>query len=346
MKKIGFLSFGHWSPARGSRVRTAEESLKQAVGLAVASEKIGIDGAYFRVHHWANQQMAPIPLLATIAAKTTRLEVGTGVIDMRYESPLYLAEESAQLDILSDQRLQLGISRGSPETADRGYRYFGHVPEGSDADMARDHTAQFLRAIEGEGIAAPNPQMVGGTGRLRLTPYSPGLRQRIWWGAGTRDTAIWAASKGMQLMSSTLLLEDRGIPFDQLQLEQIEAFLQTWDEAGWDWDPQTSVSRSIVPLIDEESIMYFGDGGHGETVGFLDGHNSRFGPSFVGTPEQLAEDLSHDVALAKADMVLVTVPNQLGVEYNARQLAAIYKIGTELGWNDGTAAQVAQGLDG
>lgn len=131
---------------------------------------------------------------------------------MRYESPLYLAEESAQLDILSDQRLQLGISRGSPETADRGYRYFGHVPEGSDADMARDHTAQFLRAIEGEGIAAPNPQMVGGTGRLRLTPYSPGLRQRIWWGAGTRDTAIWAAFKGMQLMSSTLLLEDRASP--------------------------------------------------------------------------------------------------------------------------------------
>lgn len=335
MKKISFLSFGHWSPTYGYHVRSAADSLKQAVELAVAAEEIGIDGAFFRVHHFAHQQAAPIPLLATIAAKTTRLEMGTGVIDMRYESPLYLAEEAAATDLLSDQRIQLGISRGSPEHADRGYQTFGHVPEdGDDARMARHHTAQFLRAIEGQGVAQPNPQMIRGNAPLPITPQSPTLRQRIWWGAGSRSTAVWAAQQGMQLMSSTLLLEDRGIPFDQLQLEQIEAFLETWEEAGWDWAPQTSVSRSIVPLVSDAAYAYFGNHDGGEGVGQLDGHTSRFGPSFIGTPEELVRRLKKDVALAAADMVLVTVPNQLGVEYNAHQLQAIYDIGTELGWHD------------
>ncbi len=199
--------------------------------------------------------------------------------------------------------------------------------------MAREHTSQFLHAIEGNGIARPNPQMVRGDGLLPLTPVSETLRQRVWWGAGSRDTAIWAAQQGMQLMSSTLLLEDRGIPFDQLQLEQIEAFLSTWKETGWDWAPKTSVSRSIIPLTSVEAEAYFARSDGGEGVGYLDGHNSRFGPSFVGTPENLVERLRKDVALQAADMVLVTVPNQLGVDFNAHLLKGVYDIGTELGWH-------------
>ena len=182
MKKIGFLSFGHWSDGRGSQVRSARDSLQQSVELAVAAEEIGIDGAYFRIHHYAEQQTSPFPLLATIAAKTSRLEFGTGVVDMRYENPLYLAEEAAATDILSGERLQLGVSRGSPEHADRGYRYFGHVPRAgqTDADMARERTAQFLSAINGAGIADRNP-LFGGNGKLAITPQSASLRERIWW---------------------------------------------------------------------------------------------------------------------------------------------------------------------
>src|SRR3712207_5246037 len=128
MKKIGFLSFGHWGGGAGSRVRSAKDSLVQSVDLAVAAEEIGINGAYFRIHHYADQQASPFPLLSHIASKTTRLEIGTGVIDMRYENPLYLAEEAAATDLLAGGRLQLGVSRGSPETALRGSEAFGYVP--------------------------------------------------------------------------------------------------------------------------------------------------------------------------------------------------------------------------
>ena len=216
MKKIGFLSFGHWTPSPQSQTRSASDALLQSIDLAVAAEELGADGAYFRVHHFARQLASPFPLLAAIGARTSRIEIGTGVIDMRYENPLYMAEDAGAADLIAGGRLQLGISRGSPEQVIDGFRYFGYEPaEGSDhADMAREHTRVFLEVIEGKGFAEPNPRPMfpNPPGLLRIEPHSPGLRDRIWWGAGTRATAEWTAEQGMNLMSSTLLTEDTGVP--------------------------------------------------------------------------------------------------------------------------------------
>src|SRR4051794_11661837 len=234
MKRIGFLSFGHWRDVPGTRVRSAQDAVLQAIDLAVAAEEVGVDGAFFRVHHFAEQQASPFPLLAAIAARTSRIEIGTGVIDMRYENPLYMAEEAAAVDLISGGRLQLGISRGSPEPALRGAEAFGYVPpEGqTDADLARAKTEVFRAAIAGAGVAPSDPAMTGVNAMLPLHPQSPGLPERIWWGAGTRATAKWTAEQGMNLMSSTLLTEDTGVPFGELQLEQIEIYRAAWAEAG------------------------------------------------------------------------------------------------------------------
>jgi len=339
MKRIGFLSFGHWRDVRGSRTRSARDALLQAVDLAVAAEEAGIDGAYFRVHHFAEQQAAPFPLLAAIAARTSRIEMGTGVIDMRYENPLYMAEEAAAVDLISGSRLQLGISRGSPETVLAGYESFGHLPaEGeSDADMARRHTERFRSAISGAGLARSNPQSGGHSGLAPIQPQSATLPERVWWGAGSRATARWAAEQGMNLMSSTLLTEDTGVPFDQLQAEQIAGYREAWAAAGHARTARVSVSRSIIPLIDDESRRFFGLRAQAEArdqVGYLDGGLARFGRSYVGEPDRLVEELSRDAAVAAADTVLVTVPNQLGVDFNVRLLESISRdLRPALGWD-------------
>ncbi|ROQ39573.1 alkanesulfonate monooxygenase SsuD/methylene tetrahydromethanopterin reductase-like flavin-dependent oxidoreductase (luciferase family) [Frondihabitans sp. PhB188] len=339
MKRIGFLSFGHYQAVPGSRVRTAKDVLQQTIDLAVAAEEIGIDGAYVRVHHFARQLASPFPLLAAIGARTSTIEIGTGVIDMRYENPLYMAEEAAAADLISDGRLQLGVSRGSPETALNGYESFGYRPsEGeTDADLARDHLDVFLQAIDGAGVAAANPQMTGSTGYLPILPQSEGLRDRIWWGAGSRATGEWTAAQGLNLQSSTLLTEDTGVPFDQLQAEQIELYRAAWTRAGWEREPRVSVSRSILPLIDDESRHYFGLRAQADSqdqVGHLDANTlARFGRSYIGEPERIVEELANDAAVAAADTVLVTVPNQLGVEFNARLLESVHAIGAELGWS-------------
>ena len=339
MKRIGFLSFGHWQPIPGSQARTAQDALLQTVELAVAAEEIGIDGAYVRVHHFAPQLASPFPLLAAIAARTTRIEMGTAVIDMRYENPLYMAEEAAATDLISAGRLQLGVSRGSPEPALRGFEAFGHVAaEGmTDADMARTHTELFRAAIDGAGIARADPKMTGRPGALMIQPQSAGLPERIWWGSGTRKTAVWAAKQGMNLMSSTLLTEDTGVPFDQLQAEQITLYRQAWAEAGWEREPRVSISRSVLPIVNDLDRQYFGaraDGDASDQVGYLDGGLARFGKSYVGEPDAIAEELAADAAVQSADTILLTVPNQLGVEYNAHLLETIAAhIAPAIGWH-------------
>ena len=326
--KIGFLSFGHWQAVSGSQVRTAADALLQSIELAVAAEEVGVDGAYLRVHHFARQLASPFPLLAAMGARTKTIELGTAVIDMRYENPLYMAEDAAAADLISGGRLQLGVSRGSPETALNGSQSFGYVPaEGeTDADLAREHTEIFRAAIAGAAVAMSNPQMTGVSGPLAIEPRSPGLPERIWWGAGTRATAVWTAEHGMNLMSSTLLTEDTGVPFDELQAEQIQLFRDAWRAAGHEREPRVSVSRSILPLIDDETRHYFGLRAQADSkdqVGFLDGGNARFGRSYIGEPDVIAAELAQDAAVQAADTVLVTVPNQLGVEFNARILESI-----------------------
>jgi alkanesulfonate monooxygenase SsuD/methylene tetrahydromethanopterin reductase-like flavin-dependent oxidoreductase (luciferase family) len=336
-KRIGFLSFGHWQPIPGSQVRTGRDALVQTVELAVAAEELGVDGAYVRVHHFARQLASPFPLLSAMAARTSRIEVGTGVIDMRYENPLYMAEEAAATDLLSGGRLQLGISRGSPETALRGSEAFGYLPpEGSsDADLARDKTALFLAAVRGQTVVDADPRMTGGVqGRLAIQPQSPGLSERIWWGSGTRATAEWTARQGMNLMSSTLLSEDTGVPFDELQAEQILRYRAAWADAGWERQPRVSVSRSVLPIVSDEDRAYFGDERSSEDqVGILEGVRARFGKSYAGEPDQLAEAVAKDAAVREADTLLITVPNMLGVEYNARLLENVLRhVAPAIGW--------------
>ena len=338
MKRIGFLSFGHWTPSPHSQTQSASDALLQSIDLAVAAEELGADGAYFRVHHFANQLSSPFPLLAAVGARTSRIEVGTGVIDMRYENPLYMAEDAASADLISGGRLQLGISRGSPEQVIDGYQYFGYVPaEGADhADMAREHKRVFLEVLKGEGFAKPNPHpmFANPPGLLRVEPHSDGLRERIWWGAGTRKTAEWTAEQEMNLMSSTLLAEDTGVPFHQLQAEQIERFRKAWADVGHAREPRVSVSRSIFPIVNDLDRSYFGrEGNSQDQVGFIDGSKARFGKTYAGEPEQLIEQLAQDEAIAAADTLLLTIPNQLGVDYCAHVLNSVLSdIAPELGW--------------
>ncbi len=338
MKKIGFLSFGHWTPSPQSQTRSAADTLLQSIDLAVAAEELGADGAYFRVHHFARQLASPFPLLAAVGAKTSRIEIGTAVIDMRYENPLYMVEDAGAADLISGGRLQLGISRGSPEQVIDGWRYFGYQPaEGEDdASMGRRHAEVFLELLRGQGFAQPNPRPMfpNPPGLLRVEPHSEGLRDRIWWGAGSNATAIWAAKLGMNLQSSTLKADETGEPFHVQQAAQIRAFRAAWKEAGHPREPRASVSRSIFALVDDRDRAYFGGRDENDYVGFIDPKTRAiFGRSYAAEPDVLIEQLGKDEAIAEADTLLLTVPNQLGVAYNAHVIEAILThIAPALGW--------------
>jgi alkanesulfonate monooxygenase SsuD/methylene tetrahydromethanopterin reductase-like flavin-dependent oxidoreductase (luciferase family) len=208
--------------------------------------------------------------------------------------------------------------------------------------MARDHTRLFRAAIAGAGVVPADVRMTGSAAMLPIQPQSPGLSERIWWGSGTRKTAAWTAEQGMNLMSSTLLVEDTGVPFDELQAEQIQWYRQAWAEAGWERSPRVSVSRSVLPIVTDEDRRYFG-GRAGlpaeDQVGVLEGVLARFGRSYTGEPDVIAQELSADAAVREADTLLLTVPNQLGVEYNAQMLETIARhIAPAIGWQPALTA--------
>jgi alkanesulfonate monooxygenase SsuD/methylene tetrahydromethanopterin reductase-like flavin-dependent oxidoreductase (luciferase family) len=339
MKKIGFLSFGHWANRQGYATRSASDALLQSIDLAVACEEIGLDGAYFRVHHFAAQLASPFPLLSAIGARTKKIEIGTAVIDMRYENPLYMIEDAGAADLIAGGRLQLGISRGSPEQVIDGWRYFGYEPAKgeSDADMGRRKGLEFVEKLKGVGFAQPNPNPMfpNPDGLLRVEPHSEGLRDRIWWGAASNATAIWAAENGMNLQSSTLKYDESDKPFHVQQAEQIRLYKEAWKNAGHQREPRVSVSRSVFPLVTTDDRYLFGqESNRSDQIGFIEtNRRAIFGRSYTGEPDQLIKELATDEAIQEADTLLLTIPNTLGVDYNVHILSSILKyVAPGLGW--------------
>lgn len=337
MKKIGFLSFGHWSDAPYSATRSASDVLLQSIDLAVAAEELGANGAYYRVHHFARQLASPFPLLAAVGARTKRIEIGTGVIDMRYENPFYMVEDAGAADLISGGRLQLGISRGSPEQVIEGWRHFGYAPAAgeSDADMGRRHGEVFFDLLSGKGFAQPNPRPMfpNPPGLLRLEPHSAGLRDRVWWGSASNATAVWAAERGMNLQSSTLKQDESGEPLHIQQAKQIRLYRQAWAAAGHARAPRVSVSRSIFAITNQTDRDYFGRGESSDHIGVIDNMRAVFGRTYADEPDRLIEQLRADEAITEADTLLLTVPNQLGVDYNAHVIESILThVAPALGW--------------
>jgi alkanesulfonate monooxygenase SsuD/methylene tetrahydromethanopterin reductase-like flavin-dependent oxidoreductase (luciferase family) len=250
-----------------------------------------------------------------------------------------MAEDAGAADIISAGRLQLGISRGSPEQVIDGWHYFGYRPgdDETEADMARRHTEVFYDVLRGEGFAQPNarPMFPNPGGLLRVEPHSEGLRERIWWGASSNATSIWAAKLGMNLQSSTLKRDETGLPFHVQQAEQIRAYRAAWTEAGHAREPRVSVSRSIFALVDDRDRAWFGrENQSQDQIGHIDPNTrSIFGRIYAAEPERLVDELAKDKAIAEADTLLLTVPNQLGVDYNAHVIESILThVAPALGW--------------
>jgi alkanesulfonate monooxygenase SsuD/methylene tetrahydromethanopterin reductase-like flavin-dependent oxidoreductase (luciferase family) len=339
MKKIGFLSFGHWNPSPQSGTRSAGDALLQSIDLAVAAEELGADGAYFRVHHFARQLGSPFPLLAAVGARTKTIEIGTAVIDMRYENPLYMAEDAGAADLISGGRLQLGISRGSPEQVIDGWRYFGYAPpEGqTEADMARRHAEVFLDVLEGKGFAPAQPAAdvpqparpapARAAFRRLARAHLVGCRDRR-----NRPLGGEARHEPAEL-DAEVRRERQAVPHPAGRADP-RPIARPGRRPAMHTRPRVSVSRSIFALVNDMDRAYFGRGQSDDHFGYIEPEKRAvFGRSYAAEPDVLIDELKGDEAIAEADTLLLTVPNQLGVAYNAHVIEMILKhVAPGLGW--------------
>lgn len=257
---------------------------------------------------------------------------------MRYENPLYFAEEAATTDLISDGRLQLGISRGSPEAARDGQHQFGyHLEPGQTwSGLAQERGQRIREALSGAPVAHADPDSSWtphGVERLNIQPQSPGLIDRLWWGSGSTPSGVVAGRQGYNLLSSTLLLQDDGRPFHIQQADQIAQYLKAYQESGHTTGGQTAVTRSMFPILSSQDELMFGRGSPmRDSSGFLEGGPARSGPTYTGSPDELAQMLSEDEAVKAADWVLFANPNQLGVSMNAKLFSGWVEVFRLLGW--------------
>ncbi len=335
-KSIGFLSFGRYSEQEGSPVATARDALHQTIELAVEAEKLGVETAWVRSHHFEMSFSSPMPLLTAMASRTESIQVGTGVIDLRYENPLHLAEEAATTDLLCDGRLQLGVSRRTHSMNHEGPTAFVTQPTASSVSIeeAWVRAQQFRNAVAGVPVARSRYATKHGLPEdLPVLPSSPRLLDRIWWGANTYDSALWAGSAGLNLMTSTYLLDDDGRPLHVQQADFMRGFRQAHRTSDQATGGRTQVARTVIPLVNEEDHRHFGAArDERETFSYLDNQVARVAPMITGSFDEVVRRLRQDEAVQEADQVMFPLPSELGVDYNVTLLESLVAVAEELDW--------------
>ncbi|WP_182417971.1 LLM class flavin-dependent oxidoreductase [Bartonella sp. HY038] len=340
MKKIAFLSFGRWKQHELSKTTTPQASYKQAIEMAVRAEEMGADGAYFRVHHFTEQLGAPYPLLAAIAMQTKHIEIGTSVVDLRYENPLSMLENIASADMIADQRLQFGIGRGAPFASINGGDFFAPSmnKELSQRELAQQRALFFLDQLRGEKTfeLEYNFADAGETRRIaRVEPYSDTLHKRIWWGSGTMESAIWAAQHGMHIQCATHRNPDTGQFMFSEQVEFLTAHKKAWDKAQHNYAPRAAIIREIIPLCDEKEDAWLQQINNELVELWPNNKKARdvFQSTYCGRPKDIIAKLKNDAAIAEADTIFIPVENSIGLEFNLKIIENILtKIAPELGW--------------
>ena len=117
-KRLGFFTrlLDQTDPAERYRLATAQ---------IVHAERVGFDSAWVAQHHFHEDEgglPAPFVFLAQVAARTSRIRLGTGIVTLPLELPIRVAEDAAVLDLMCGGRLEVGVGSGGNLSA---YAAFG-----------------------------------------------------------------------------------------------------------------------------------------------------------------------------------------------------------------------------
>jgi alkanesulfonate monooxygenase SsuD/methylene tetrahydromethanopterin reductase-like flavin-dependent oxidoreductase (luciferase family) len=337
---LGFLTFVADDGSGGD----AGAALRDGLRLVQHAEALGYDSAWVRVRHHEPYLSSPMTFFAAASQVTERIALGTGVIPMRYEDPLRLAEDAATVDLLSGGRLELGLSNGIPPLA----AALDPIHGSSDRGFAGEaqHRIEILRnAVAGRPVAQAAAQYMGVPAGADMfsTPHSPCLADRLWYGAGSEGTAVRTGTQGFDLQVSTLNTEETGERFDVVQARQIRSFRKAFSDAGHAGRraPRVSAGRIVLPFLDRKDAD--------DHQAFIEGYSSgmtadgrpkgespfpvRFSPVLSGDPETIVARLLADAAVGETDDLVIVLPAEGCLEVHRRVLSAVAEhVAPALGW--------------
>ncbi|AZS82934.1 LLM class flavin-dependent oxidoreductase [Streptomyces griseoviridis] len=309
--------------------------LEETLQLFEFGERLGFDGAWIRQRHLEHGVGSAAVLLAAAGQRTRRVELGTAVIPIGYENPFRLAEDLSLADVLSQGRLQVGLSTGMPHAELLGDLV--HDGEWRSFDLSYGRVAKVVGHLRGDYLGGPDTVIhsPGTTQRPRLQPYAAGLADRVWYGGGSLRSVRWAAGQGLNLLTGNVVSGERTDDFTTAQLDLLTAYEDTL-AAGR--RTRTALGRVIVPFDTADAATRaryraYAKGRHERTLAPQGPKRTLFAPDLVGTAEQILERLAADPVVARVPELRLELPYEFHREeyeqilYDVRHLIA-----PELGW--------------
>ncbi|MGY5051492.1 LLM class flavin-dependent oxidoreductase [Streptomyces sp. 900105755] len=284
--------------------------LEETLRLFEYGERLGYDGAWIRQRHLEHGVGSAAVFLAAAGQRTERIELGTAVIPIGYESPFRLAEDLALADVLSRGRLQVGFSTGMPHADLLGDLV--HDGDWRGFDLSYGRIARVVQNLRGDYLGGPDTVIhsPGNVQRPRLQPHNPGLARRIWYGDGSLRSVRWAAGQGLGLLGGNIVTGEDTDDFTTAQLNLLSEYRRSLPDGR---APRVAVGRVIVPLDSADAATRaryraYAASRHERTLAPQGPRRVLFAPDVVGTAEQILEELTADPVLAEVSELRLELP--------------------------------------
>ena len=329
LRKLGFLTIGLFDPADPA---AGHRSTLEIIELG---EKLGFDSAWLRHRHLQFGISSPIAVMAAASQRTSRIELGTAVTPLGWENPLRLAEDLATVDVLSGGRINPGLSVGEPMNYDTVKHEL--YPDSADVeDFSYARVERLARLVAGEKVREfSGKQGVVEEFSNRVEPHSPGLRERLWYGAASLKSAVWAGSNGFNLLSSSVIFPEEGQEpdFAEVQQAQIRAYREASGNSGRVSQGLVVIPTDSATSTQREKYQRYVDERTPRTKAPQGPKRVMFAQDLIGTSEEIAEQLYAHKGFQEVDEVAFALPFSFEHEDYVQILMDIAeKLGPALGW--------------
>ncbi len=330
LRSLGFLTIGLFDPA------SPREGHEATLRLVELGERLGLDSAWLRHRHLQHGISSPVAVLAAASQRTSRIELGTAVTPLGWENSLRLAEDLATVDVLSGGRLNPGVSTGRPMNYEH-VQHSLHPDTASSETFGYERVVRLLAHLRGEPASTFSGRQGIEVFDERVQPHSPGLADRVWYGAGSLASATWTGEHGLNLLTSSVVKAETDDPgdFADVQLAQVRAFRAAHPDGD-----AARVSQGLVVIptdgaTDAQRARYeeYAASRLERTRAPQGPARMMFAPDLVGPSDELADRLHAHAAFREVDEVAFALPFTFAAEdYEQILTATAEHLGPRLGW--------------
>ncbi|WP_045822912.1 LLM class flavin-dependent oxidoreductase [Williamsia herbipolensis] len=329
LTKLGFLTIGRFAES------SPRDGHMETIDTIRRAEDLGFDSVWLRDRHLQYGISSPVAVMAAAAMVTSRIELGTAVIPLGLENPFRLAEDLATVDVLSNGRINPGVSVGTPMRYD-DYRHVLYPDTHDVEDFSKERVLRLLRCLRGDPVSDFEGTVGIESFSRRVQPHSPGLADRVWYGGGL-GSATWAGEQQLNYLTSSVVFTEGGPArdFATIQAEHIDAYRAAHPDPS-----RARVSQGLVVIPTDtatpDQIRRYEAYAESRFARTLEPQGPRgmvFAPDLVGRSDDLAARLYEHAGFQRATEVAFALPFSFEPDDYVQIITDMAtRLGPALGW--------------